>query len=191
MMHINGLDDKRIQFACNHEAGHYFVGRYLSFKTNVISIIIHPFHGHLGSSEIEPWEPHITDIEKIEHYLERRIQVLYAGVIAESLKKYGEFNYEFAKSEWEEGGGKDDFAKIKVLIQVLRNIKFPETINESDTQSELNELTSELIKRAGKIILENLDIINKISNNLIQKIALYDVKYELNSDEIELIQSIY
>ena len=107
MMSINGLDDKRIQLACAHEAGHYVVGSHLAFKTNAISILIHPFHGHIGSSEIEPWEPHITDIDKLRHYLERRIQVLYAGVIAESFKKYGEFNFEFAKSEWEEGGGKD------------------------------------------------------------------------------------
>jgi hypothetical protein len=77
-----------------------------------------------------------------------------------------------------------------VLIQVLRNINYPETINGSDTQPELDKLTNDLVSRSGEIILENLDLINKISNQLIQKVTLYEVKYELNDNEIKQIQSI-
>ena len=102
-MTINQQDQKRIKLICNHEAGHYIVGRELSFKTHGITIVVQPFQGHSATAVIEPWTPSIDDLQKLRIYLERRIQVLFAGAIAEAMDENGKYDSDYALKEWRTG----------------------------------------------------------------------------------------
>jgi hypothetical protein len=189
-MTINQQDQKRIKLICNHEAGHYIVGRELSFKTHGITIVVQPFQGHSATAVIEPWTPNIDELEKLREYLERRIQVLYAGAISEAMDEIGNYNSEYALKEWRTGGAMNDHAKIRELVQTLRNINYPSTIDQPNAQKELDFLDLDLIRKAGAIISTRLNFIQGISEMLFQKVKLYNTQYELNEDEINSIPNI-
>jgi len=88
--------------------------------------------------------------------------VLYAGVISESTNKDGNYDSEYVLNQWRNDGGKDDYAKIRELVQTLRNIKYPNTTNIDQIQNELDVIDNQLIQDVGSIILERLDIIRGV-----------------------------
>jgi len=83
-----GLPDHLRQLAvrvAQHEMGHYVIARALGFCTGDVSLeIIGPIDGHRGGATIILPEA-IRSIEDLCVYLERRIIVLYAGALAETL----------------------------------------------------------------------------------------------------------
>lgn len=187
---IQPYDQSRIRLICNHEAGHYIVGRELEFKTHGIKILVQPNHGHFGEAIIEPWTAKITNFPKLINYLERRVQVLYAGAIAESMDENGDYNSLKALKEWESGASMNDHAKIRELVQALRNIKFPNTITQPEAQKELTQLDTELIEKAGSIVSKRLELIFGVGDLLFQKVKYYDTNYELPEKEINEIRNI-
>lgn len=192
MREINTSDPseiERIRKICNHEIGHYVVAKELSFITHGITITIQE-GGHLGMAIIEPRTPGLIDLENIISYLERRTQVLFAGVIAEGMDIDGNPNCEYSSKQLAFGGGANDHAKIRELIQLLRNIKHPITIDESNSQSELDNINESLINKAGELVKNNINKIYRLANILSARIQYYDTNYELSEDEICNVFSI-
>lgn len=180
----------RIIRICNHETGHYIVSRELKFRTGVIKVKITSVQNHCASSEIEPWTPHIDSVDKIVEYLERRIKVLYAGVLSEATNNKGEYNSDYALNEWRKGGGKDDYAKIRELVQTLRNIKYPDITDPDEIQKGLDKLDAELFRGAYSIVMDRLKLIQGVSENMYRKIKKFNVNYELSENEINEIPKI-
>jgi hypothetical protein len=189
-MRIQQHDLIRIRKVCNHEAGHYILAREMKFNTHGISAMFSFPLGHSGSSGCEPWTPSIQSTNDVENYLERRVQVLYAGVIAESTDVQGNYDSNYALKEWRNGGGKDDYSKFRELIQVLRNIRYPETIEEQEAQKQLDQIDEELIQKTGGIVHERIELIHGVGDFLFRKIEEYNVNYELSENEINQIPAI-
>ncbi len=191
---IQMVDRDRIRKICTHEAGHYVVAKELGFTTDGISASFKMRDGHSGSAVILPRTPGIVDLITLEHYLERRIQVLYAGVLAEAMSIDGNFDGEYATKNWETGGGMNDHAKIRELGQVLRNIKFPISVDEESVNKELAELNDTLGKKAGQLVVKRLELIHGIGGSLAEKVLEYDVMYEMNEVElngIPMVRELY
>jgi len=113
-----------------HEMGHYVIARLLGFKTGDVSIeIIGPFDGHTGQGEITLSEP-ISTLDDLKKYLRRRMQVLYAGALAEALpprqSTIKEIDIEAAIKilNLPSQGAEQDDAKARELLYLLRNIEF-------------------------------------------------------------------
>ena len=84
----------------------------------------------------------------------------------------------------------NDHAKIRELVQTLRNINYPLTIDQPNAQKELDVIDLDLIKKAGAIISTRLKLIQGIGDMLFQKVKLYNTQYELKEDEINTIPNI-
>ena len=186
-MKIYSTDLVKIENICNHEAGHYIIARELGFITNGMSIQMQT-NGHSGESVIEPWTSGINNLTELQNYLKRRIKVLYAGVISESFEM--ENHSDYALNEWNSGGGKDDHSKIRELTQVLRNIIYPNTVQEPEAQKELTDLNNELFDQTVKIVSERLKLIRGISSMLSGKVKEYNIKYSLTETEINNVKDI-
>jgi len=189
-MKLNDSDSVRMRKICYHEAGHYVLAREKQFKTQGISVLFYFPKGHSGESGIEPWNPMIRTIPDIENYIKRRVQVLYAGAIAEAMDIDGNYDSEYALNEWKNGGSKNDYAKFRELIHVLRNISFPETTDEKIAQKQLNEIEDKLIVESGEIVQKRIKLIYKIGDLLFDKIKEYGVEYDLSEQEINKIPII-
>lgn len=189
-MKIQQTDIQRIIRICNHEAGHYIVSRELKFITGGIKVNIKSMHEHISGAGIEPWTPNINNVNNIVEYLERRIKVLYAGVIAEATNKLGKYDSAYALNEWRKRGGKDDYAKIRELVQTLRNIKYPDTAESNKIQNELDKIDTKLIQEAGAIIMDRFELIQGVGDSIYRKIKNYNKDYELTEEEINKISKI-
>lgn len=189
-MMIQHTDIGRIRKICNHEAGHYIVARELSFTTHGICVKFSFPQGHSGQAVIEPWTPNISDIPELCVYLERRIKVLYAGAISEAMDVEGNYNSDYALQEWKSGGSTNDHAKIRELVQTLRNIKHPQTIDEKEVQPELDKIDENLIQQTGQMVYDRIELIHGIGDMLFQKVKAYNVKYELTETEINEVKKI-
>jgi hypothetical protein len=184
---INEQDKKRAERICIHEAGHLITSKINGFKTNGITIIITQSIGHSGDATICLPKENITDMEKLIDYLEKRIQILYAGVIAEFTDLWGNFDDIKAISEWTVGGGIIDYAKVRELINLLRDIKYTATLEKEIQQRELDTIDNELFNSTVELIRGNIDIIHRIGIQLKDKITNYDVKYCLTELEINTL----
>jgi hypothetical protein len=128
-----------------HELGHYIVAEALGFQTGNL---------HIGcfknGSEIN-LSVNIKTIEEILSYLEKRVQVLYAGAVAQALNK-GKVDETKAKANIDNYECENDYAKARELIRLIRNISFKESFNENEINRQLNEISLGLWEKTITIV---------------------------------------
>lgn len=187
---MNDLEKYRISRLCNHEAGHLIVSKIFGFKTDGISLIVNPGVGHSGEATTILPKKGIDNIDKLIIYLNERIQILYAGVIAEATDINKNYNQDYALNEWRNGGGKVDHAKVRELTHVLRNITNPDTYVDKKHQEELDELDSINFDNAVQIVFDNIELIHEVGKLLSNKVILYNTNYDLSESELNELEKI-
>jgi hypothetical protein len=127
-----------------HEMGHYVIATALGFRTGSVCIQLLNGMGHRGGAVIELAQP-LLSIDRIDTFLTRRVQVLYAGAISESLTTTTQGAVVNATNaigilKSGTGGAEQDYAKVRELIHVLRSIRHPHT-DITDTDALQGQLT--------------------------------------------------
>src|SRR6516165_5870327 len=126
-----------------HECGHLLAARSLGFPTGGI---------HLSSTEAGASIDLLLSLKTIDQvleFIERRVQVLYAGSLAESLVR---------KKVQDDVANKllmstaaNDFAKVRELLRMWIGLKHPE-VTESKFQEELTQANERLYSKAAKLV---------------------------------------
>jgi hypothetical protein len=169
-----------------HECGHYIAARVLGFKTGFCSIQLDFPNGHRGESEII-LRASLRTSEDLRSYIERRVQVLYAGTLAEALEG-SEINNNKAL-ELIKVGGDQDHAKVRELVNLLRNHLFPDTPLES-TQNELDQIDQDLWNRATELVLREREIIQGLAARLASEVKGFSVRAELSVNELDKLPAL-
>ena len=183
-----------------HEMGHYVASRRLGFNTGDVSVQVTGINmGHSGEAVILPYEP-LRSLGEIEQYLRRRIIVLFAGVLSETL-----FSAEPSRSVTEDNqakaieilehpnsGAHVDYAKIRELRTVLRNLRFPETnpLDDGGVRKELQALSDELWGEAIELINEHFDLICGLAGNLTQRLTELKERVTITAAELEALPAV-
>ncbi|RUO34094.1 hypothetical protein [Aliidiomarina soli] len=187
-MKMSSYRRKQLQKIGQHEVAHYIVARILGFEVGGISLkITHIHDGHEAGSIIKLYGG-LSDISDVSTYLENRIIVLYAGVLGESIEN-GEVNNTYALEELHKGG-KSDFDKVRELLQVLNNIKYPNAHNEDDANKNLDFINNCLWNKAAKLVGEEHAIITGLGSRLASEVNLVGDEFKLSHEEIDLLPSI-
>jgi hypothetical protein len=129
------------------------VARLLGFETGELKFKI-PHAGAELTLDLK-----LPDMGAIIAFIERRLVVLYAGVLAESLRG-GKVNNERALQLIRGPEGSDDYSKARELIRVLAGV----TRGGRDYQSVLDELDSRFWNRAASLAEKyatQIDVISK------------------------------
>jgi len=188
---MNFLPDHLRQLAKlvgRHEAAHYVVGRVLGFKTGDCTLmIIGPINGHSGGAEIELAQE-VTSLEQIITYLERRVQVLYAGALGQALEQ-GKVNNEAALENIKKYG-QDDHAKVRELVHLIRNIKYPDDRSEEDIQAHLTEIDKYLWGEATILVETHHDLVAGLGDRLASEIKSVKVEARLTKEMIDQLPAI-
>lgn len=173
----------RVKKICRHEVGHNVIAKLFGFNPGSIEMNFSP-NGHSGASNCEPWRPGVSSFEILKVNLETRIKILYAGAMAEAFTDDGGVDSEYALSEWKTGGAMNDYAKIRELMHVLRNITYPETTDESAAQKELNQLDNAIFQETANLVLLNRTLIERLTDLVVSKVDFYDVNYLISVEEL-------
>jgi hypothetical protein len=124
MFMFAGLNEAQIREMIRHECGHVVVGRALSFPPGDITL---DKDGAGANSEHNLSLPSIVDACE---YIKKRLQVLYAGAIAQSLDESNKTQRQNCR-RFLETTAANDMAKIRELSRVLAGMTDPGLSNDN------------------------------------------------------------
>ncbi|MHC8353330.1 peptidase M41 [Pseudomonas sp. RT4P38] len=142
----------------HHEMGHYVMARALGFATGGVTLTVTMDLRHQGGASITLARS-ISSIDAMKEHLEARMMVLLAGAMGQALpskhspKKLVDKSKTAAILKGEQGA-EQDYAKIRELRHLLRNIAYPDTDPASSDRitAELKEITDRVWLRTQTIV---------------------------------------
>nr|WP_314530094.1 peptidase M41 [uncultured Pseudomonas sp.] len=171
--------ERALQIA-HHEMGHYVVARALGFATGGVTLSVTMDLRHQGGASITLVRP-IVSMQDMKTHLEARVMVLMAGAMGQTLSSTNPVTKRVAKSEAVAilkgaQGAEQDYAKVRELQYLLRNIAFPETDPASSDQVavQLKVITDDLWARTQKIVEELAETITGLAGVLVDGMALVE-----------------
>jgi hypothetical protein len=182
---------QRIMPILQHEVGHFVSARVLGFRTDGISLTFDlRTYAHRAGNTIILSEP-LGSLDAAKNYLSRRAQVLYAGVLAETLIPNGPTEETDQARACEllkpEAGAEQDYAKAREVIHLLRNVthgdKRPESDNEANAQ--LKALNDEVWGKAVAIVEGHAQPIVRIAYWLLDKLNMQRLRIEVVDAELD------
>ncbi|MHC8329326.1 peptidase M41 [Pseudomonas sp. LB1P83] len=171
--------DHAVQIA-HHEMGHYVVARALGFETGDVSLKVTMDLRHQAGASITMARS-ISSIEAMKEHLEARIMVLFAGSMAQSLASKRSAGKRVDKPKAAailrgELGAEQDYAKIRELRHLLRNITYPDTdpALPDRISAELKEITDRLWGRTQTIVEALADTITGLGEALVDAMGIVE-----------------
>ncbi|MHC8341402.1 peptidase M41 [Pseudomonas sp. HLT2-19-2] len=151
------IRDYALQIA-HHEMGHYVMARALEFATGGVTLTVTMDLRHQGGASITLVRS-ISSIDAMKEHLEARMMVLLAGAMGQTLPSKHSAQKRIDKSKAiailkGELGAEQDYAKIRELRHLLRNIAYPDTAPASSDRitAELKEITDRVWRRTQTIV---------------------------------------
>jgi hypothetical protein len=164
----------------HHEMGHYAVARALGFATGSVSLTVTMDLRHHGGASISLVRA-ISSIDAMKQHLEARMMVLLAGAMAQTLGARHPGGQRVDKSKATailkgEQGAEQDYAKIRELQHLLRNILYPDTDAASSERitTELKTLTDRAWQRTQDIVEELSGTIAELAAALVDGMAIVE-----------------
>jgi len=164
----------------HHEMGHYVVARALGFATGGVTLTVTMDLRHQGGASINLARS-ISSMETMKQYLEARMMVLLAGAMAQTLPSKPSATKRVDKLKATailkgEQGAEQDYAKIRELQHLLRNIVYPDTDPASSERitAELKAMTDRVWGRTQKIIEDQAETIAELAAALVDGMALVE-----------------
>jgi hypothetical protein len=172
------LRDYALQIA-NHEMGHYVIARALGFETGDVTLKVTIDLRHQAGSSIVLTRS-ISSVEEMKEHLEGRLIVLFAGAMSQTLPAKHSARKLVDKSKATailngELGAEQDYAKVRELRHLLRNISYPDTDPASERiTAELKEITDRVWLRTQQIVEALADTITGLGATLVDGMVIVE-----------------
>ncbi|VVM82225.1 hypothetical protein PS662_02385 [Pseudomonas fluorescens] len=171
--------DRAMQIA-HHEMGHYVIARALGFATGGVTLSVTMDLRHQGGASITLARP-ITSMDALNAHLEARMMVLMAGAMGQTLSSTKSTGKRVDKSKAVailKGafGAEQDYAKVKELQNLLRNITFPDTDPASFEciTAELKVITDRVWSRTQAVVEDLAGTISELAIALVGGMTLVE-----------------
>jgi hypothetical protein len=156
--------NRALQIA-HHEMGHYVVARALGFETGGVTLTVSMDLRHQGGASITLVRP-ISSLDAMKEYLEARIMVLMAGAMAQTLPSKLSAAKRVDKPKATailkgEQGAEQDYAKIRELVHLLRNITCPCT-----DLASTGRITAELKAINDRLWFQTHEIVEALAKSI-------------------------
>lgn len=182
--------ERALQIA-NHEMAHYVIARALGFETGGVTLTVTMDLRHQGGASISLARS-ISSMEAMREHLEARMMVLFAGAMGQALVSKHSPDKRVEKSKATailkgELGAEQDYAKIRELRHLLRNIAYPDTDPSSDRiTAELKEITDRVWFRTQTIVEELADTITELGRVLVDGMVMVE-QWGRGADTYEVV----
>jgi len=149
---------ERARVIAQHEMGHHVLARLMGFATSEVTVELSERGDHKGGATIHLAES-MTTIDEVKAYLERRVLVLYAGAMAETLPpghvpENGVDRDRAVEIIRGALGAEQDHAKAREAIHLLRSILHPGVHDADVVNEQLIALDERLWGRALELVEE-------------------------------------
>lgn len=176
-----------------HELGHWLVARHLGFSTGEIEITIHLRSENKGvreyyqdgSSMVYP-APVVKSLDDLKDYLDKRFQVLYAGIAAQTYNK-GMTADEIGEAMELDAGS--DLRTVRELAPILRGMIYgPETTSE-ESEKQCSEMLNPSWEKSLAVVTEIYPKIEWIGNKLAPRISQAGSQYAFTVEQLEDLET--
>ncbi|AZO84908.1 peptidase M41 [Stutzerimonas stutzeri] len=164
----------------HHEMGHYVVARALGFATGGVTLTVTMDLRHQGGASINLARS-ISSMEAMKEHLEARMMVLLAGAMAQTLPSKPSAAKRVDKLKATgilkgEQGAEQDYAKIRELQHLLRNLAYPDTDPASSERiaAQLKAVTDRIWGRTQKIIEDQAETIAELAGMLVDNMVIVE-----------------
>lgn len=171
--------ERALQIA-HHEMGHYVMARALGFATGGVTLSVTMDLRHQGGASITLARP-IPSMEAMKAHLEARMMVLLAGAMGQTLSSTHRPGNHVDKTKAVtilKGalGAEQDYAKVKELQHLLRNIVYPDTDPASTDRitAELKAITDDVWLRTQTIVEGLGDTITELARVLVDAMVIVE-----------------
>ncbi|VVP82512.1 peptidase M41 [Pseudomonas fluorescens] len=171
--------DHALQIA-HHEMAHYVMARALGFATGGVTLTVAMDLRHQGGASITLARS-ISSVDAMKEYLQARMMVLLAGAMGQTLSSTHSPRKLVDKPKATiilKGGlgAEQDYAKVRELQQLLRNIAYPDTDPASSDRitAELKEITDRVWLRTQEIVEALADTITELALALVDGMVMVE-----------------
>ena len=171
--------DHALQIA-HHEMAHYVMARALGFATGGVTLTVTMDLRHQGGASITLARS-ISSIDAMKEYLQARMMVLLAGAMGQTLSSTHSPRKLVDKPKATiilKGGlgAEQDYAKVRELQQLLRNIAYPDTDPASSERitAELKEITDRVWLRTQEVVEALADTITELALALVDGMVMVE-----------------
>jgi hypothetical protein len=144
-----------------HECGHLIIAKALGFRTGAIVLNVTQAHAELDII------PSCGTLAETEEFIERRVMVLYAGVVAQSLQNkqiVPQVCTDLLKTT-----ALDDWRKIQEYVRLLAGIKHPGCKTADEFAPKLKDVDDYIANKAGEIVDKRKELILSLCNFFFQR----------------------
>jgi hypothetical protein len=187
---VPGRNDLRYNAAalCRHEAGHHVVARLSSFRVGSIRLQVDLFGGRRSGHSEVILASAVKCMAEVGNYLEKRVKILYAGAAAEALKGK-RVDQTSAIEILHNAGGESDWARARDCVQLLRNIRSPQTTTNDEIQHQLDELDQMLWSETVEMVERCAEVIGRLAAMMESKITP-NQPITISEEEIEAVEGV-
>jgi hypothetical protein len=171
--------DHALQIA-HHEMAHYVMARALGFATGCVTLTVTMDLRHQGGASITLARS-ISSIDAMKEYLQARMMVLLAGAMGQTLYSTHSprklVDKPKATTILKGGlGAEQDYAKVRELQQLLRNIAHPDTDPGSSERitAELKDITDRVWLRTQEVVEALADTITELALALVDGMVMVE-----------------
>jgi hypothetical protein len=166
-----------------HEAGHLVAAKVLNFQTGKIVL-----RASQAEAEII-LNPRLPDVAAATDFMRRRVQVLYAGALAQSLEK-GRATPAMA-NVFLDSTAINDHAKVRELVRIVVAMEHPE-VTDDVFATTLLQVAEELYLAAQKIVERQSTVIEGITEEFIRakRAARNPQVFELPKQAIDYLPAV-
>lgn len=164
-----------------HEIGHWYVAKTLGFDVGEIRIYLkkmaqhesHEAHAHINL------HTSLNNKEDISEYLVRRVSVLWAGVIFQSVSD------KRSVEKIIETDGISDHSKLRELCYILRGMRFPSDTKIEKELEQINAVYDETWEKAKDIYISNETEIERLVKKVCSEIKEWNIRHEFNAVRLQ------
>lgn len=187
---LTGFPLERALTVVRHEIGHWLVGIHHGFICGDVKVVIYAKDGHYAQAAIE-LESDLSSTELITSYLKRRISVLYAGALAESMHSSGKVNDPYAINELEKRGAVNDHKGVRELLRVLRGITFgPRPDTDKKCNAQLKTLADTLWADTKAVLEANHEVITAATEAIVMRAKAVNKEFSMRGPIIRKIPEV-
>lgn len=167
-----------------HEAGHFVVARKLGFEVGETTICLIDIYDNHDCSVLMDTAQRLSDISEIARFLEKRILVLFAGAMAQSLVD-GKVDFAAVDGVMKAGEGREDEQKAAELIHLLRNIRHADTADDNEFQEAVTALSHDLWEKARVLVESEFEAISALGNHFATEVRVGGKYYVFSKEQLD------
>lgn len=167
-----------------HEAGHFVVAKKLGVEVGETTMCLIDICNDYDCSVSMNTAQRLPEVSEIDQFLEKRIQVLFAGSMAQSLVK-GKVDQGAVESAMKNGEGREDEQKTAELIHLLRNIRHADIVDDNEFREAVMALFRDLWEKARVLVENEHKVISALGNHLSTSVKVGGEKYVFSKEELE------